>query len=50
MTKLTDIREAIRSLPAKEQGVLRVWMDEAPLDLERDTPELEAELLKAIAA
>lgn len=48
MTKLVEIQEAIRVLPAKEQELLRLWMDDAPLDLERDSPELAAELLKAV--
>ena len=46
--KLVEIQEAILGLPAKEQDLLRLWLDEAPLDLERDSPELEAELLKAV--
>ena len=48
MTKLVEIQEAIIGLSAKEQDLLRVWLDEAPLDLEQDSPELEAELLKAV--
>ena len=48
MTKLGEIQEAIIGLSAKEQDLLRIWMDEAPLDLEQDSPELEAELLKAV--
>ena len=48
MTKLVEIQEAIQQLDAAEQQKLRVWMDEAPLDLEEDSPELEAELLKAV--
>ena len=48
MTKLVEIQEAIQQLDAAEQQKLRVWMDEAPLDLEEDGPELEAELLKAV--
>lgn len=50
MTKLAKIQEAIRALPAGEQDVLRVWLDEAPLDVERNSPKLEAELLKAVRA
>jgi hypothetical protein len=48
MTKLAEIQEAIRSLPAREQDVLRVWLDEAPLDVDRNSPKLETELLKAV--
>ena len=48
MTKLVEIQEAIIELSAKEQDLLRLWMDEARLDLEQDSPELEAELLKAV--
>jgi hypothetical protein len=48
MTKLLEIQEAILHLDHKEQEKLRIWMYEAPLDLEEDSPELEAELLKAV--
>ncbi len=48
MTKLVEIQEAIQQLDADEQQKLRIWMYEAPLDLEEDSPELEAELLKAV--
>ncbi len=48
MTKLAEIQDAIIGLSPQEQEALRRWMDEAPLDLEKDSPELEAELLKAV--
>ena len=48
MTKLTEIQEAILGLDPKEQQALWAWLDRAPLDLEKDTPELEAELLQAV--
>lgn len=48
MTKLAEIQEAIRALPAGEQDMLRVWLDEAPLDAEKESQELKAALLKAI--
>lgn len=48
MTKLAEIQKAIRGLAPKEQDVLRVWLDEAPLDVERDNRLLESELLKAV--
>ena len=35
----------------RDQGlvvILRVWMDEASLDLEEDSPKLAAQLLKAV--
>jgi hypothetical protein len=48
VTKLTKIQEAILGLSAREQDALRYWLDEAPLNLEQDGPELEAELLKAV--
>jgi hypothetical protein len=48
MTRLVEIQDAIRRLDHKEQQKLRIWMHEAPLDLEEDSPELEAELLKAV--
>ena len=48
MTKLVEIQEAILHLDHEEQEKLRIWMYEAPLDLEEDSPELEAELLKAV--
>ncbi len=48
MTKLAQIQEAIIGLSAREQDALRLWLGEAPLDLERDSPELEAALLKAV--
>lgn len=47
MMKLVEIQEAILGLSANESDVLRLWLDEAPLDLEQDSPELEGELLKA---
>jgi hypothetical protein len=48
MTKLVEIQEAILQLDHGAQEKLRIWMYEAPLDLEKDSPELEAELLKAV--
>jgi hypothetical protein len=48
MTKLVEIQAAIRRLDHKELEKLRIWMNEAPLDLEEDSLELEAELLKAV--
>jgi hypothetical protein len=48
MTKLAEIQAAIVQLDPLDQDKLRIWMDEAPLDLEEDTPELEAELLKGV--
>jgi hypothetical protein len=48
MTKLAEIQEAILGLEPKEQQALWQWLDRAALDLEQDTPELEAELLQAV--
>lgn len=48
MTKLAEIQEAILGLEPKEQQALWAWLDRAALDLEKDTPELEAELLQAV--
>ena len=48
MTKLAEIQEAIAQLDSHEQQRLRLWLDDATLDLEEDSPELEAELLKAV--
>ncbi len=48
MTKLAEIQEAIAQLDGQDQRRLRLWLDEATLDLEEDSPELEAELLKAV--
>lgn len=48
MTKLAEIQEAIAQLDGPDQQRLRLWLDEATLDLEEDSPELEAELLKAV--
>ena len=48
MTTLAEIQEAITRLDSQEQERLRLWLDEAALDLEEDSPELEAELLKAV--
>ena len=48
MTELVEIQEAIIGLSAKEQDLLRLWMDETPVDLEQDSPELETELLNAV--
>jgi hypothetical protein len=50
MTKLAQIQEAIRALPASEQEVLRLWLDGAPLDVEQDSTELENELLRGTRA
>jgi hypothetical protein len=50
MMKLAEIQDAIRALPPNEQDVLRVWLDEAPLDLEVDSSQLETQLLKAVRA
>jgi hypothetical protein len=49
MTKLAEIQEAILGLDPKEQQALWVWLDRTALDLEKDTRELEAELLPAVA-
>ena len=46
--KLAEIQAAIRNLPPGGQDVLRIWLDEAPLDVEEDTREVEAGLLKAV--
>ena len=48
MSTLAEIQKAITGLTPKEQDLLRLWLDGAPLDIEQDTPELEAELLKAV--
>lgn len=48
MTKLAEIQEAILGLGPQEQQALWAWLDRAALDLEKDTPELEAELLQAV--
>lgn len=48
MTKLAEIQEAILGLDPKEQQALWAWLDRTGLDLEKDTPELEAELLRAV--
>ena len=48
MTKLAQIQEAILQLDHNEQERLRIWLDEKAIDLEEDSPELEAELLKAV--
>ena len=46
--KLAEIQAAIRRLPPGEQDVLRIWLDEAPLDVEEDTREVEAGLLERV--
>ena len=48
MTKLAEIQDAILRLDSEEQHRLRIWLDGTALDLEEDSPELEAELLKAV--
>ena len=48
MTKLAEIQDAILRLDVKEQRALCQWLDRVELDLEQDTPELEAELLKTV--
>ena len=48
MTKLAEIQEAIAQLDSRDQQRLRLWLDDATLDMEEDSPELEAELLKAV--
>jgi hypothetical protein len=48
MTKLAEIQEAILHLGTEEKERLRIWLDGTALDLEEDSPELEAELLKAV--
>lgn len=48
MTKLAEIQEAILALDPKDKQALWAWLDRAGPDLEKDTPELEAELLQAV--
>ena len=50
MSKLAEIRKAIIALPPAERNELRDWLltQGGVLDPESDTPELEAELLKAV--
>ena len=48
VTKLAEIQEAILQLDPRAQQRLRTWFDHAALDLEQDSPELEAELLKGL--
>jgi hypothetical protein len=48
MTKLAEIQEAILHLDTEQKERLRIWLDGTALDLEQDSPELEAELLKAV--
>jgi hypothetical protein len=48
MTRLAEIQEAILGRDPKEQQALWMWRDRVGLDLEKDTPELEAELLQAV--
>ena len=46
--KLMEIQAASLGLSPAEQDALRIWLDEAPLDLDQDSPEREAKLLKAV--
>ena len=56
MSTVTEIKAAIETLSFKERAELKQWLragpdtPEEPSDLnpEEDTPELEAELLKAV--
>lgn len=48
MTKLAEIQGAILRLDMQEQRALCQWLDQAALDLEQDSPELEAALLQAV--
>ena len=51
MSKLAKIQQAIADLPRKERAALRVWLlngQGCVIDPEEDSPELEAELLKAV--
>ena len=50
MSTVQEIKAAIESLSPAERQELEHWLrpPEAPLDPEVDSPELEAELLKAI--
>jgi len=48
MTKLAAAQEAILQLDHDEQARLRIWLDGKALDLEADSAELEALLLKAV--
>jgi hypothetical protein len=49
MSTVQKIKEAIQTLSRAELAELEDWLREnhPPLDLELDSPELEAELLKA---
>lgn len=49
MTKLAEIQSAIMQLPLRDRTELRDWlMERVPpgIDPERDSPEVEAELIK----
>ena len=51
MTTLAEIRSAILRLPPLERAALKAWLlAQAPgsVDPEADSPELEAELLRAV--
>ena len=51
MTTLAEIRSAILGLPPLERAELKAWLlAQAPgsVDPEVDSPELEAELLRAV--
>jgi len=48
MTKLAAVQNAILQLDQDEQARLRIWLDGKALDLDEDSAELEAHLLKAV--
>lgn len=51
MSKLAQIQQAIADLSSKERAALRAWLlngQGGVIDPEEDSPELEAELLKAV--
>lgn len=50
MSTLAEIQKAIAGLPLNERDELREWLvhQGGVLDPEEDSPELEAELLKAV--
>ena len=48
MSTLAEIQDAILHLNPEEQERLRIWLHGRALDLEEDSQELEAELIKAV--
>jgi hypothetical protein len=48
MSTLAEIQDAILHLDREEQERLRIWLDGRALDLDEDSPELEAALVRAV--